>query len=183
MLLFNHQLTRPFSNAKGSVEESSGLGATPVLSVTKFIHGEAKEDNKQFIYMNFSCFCFQAISQLIYFWFLKPINWVIWKQISHQFRYFAKIVFAVNNSIIQFIAKLKRSQYESLEQWYLLRSILILEMQPLLPRLTCHWNSWSSTTTKAYFYHFLFQKLRLRCNNIFVPWEKVSEKWSSFTND
>lgn len=45
------------------------------------------------IYMNFSCFCFQAILQLVYFWFLKPINWVIWKQITYQFRYLAEIIF------------------------------------------------------------------------------------------
>lgn len=69
LLLFNHQLTRPFANAKGSAKESSGVGITPVLSTTKFIHSEAKgEVNEQFgghsVYLHelslFSLFLFSS---------------------------------------------------------------------------------------------------------------------------
>lgn len=47
-------------------------------------------------------------------------------------------------------------------------------------RLTCRWNSLNRTSTKKYFNLFFFQKLRLRCNNIFVPWKKLSEKWKYY---
>lgn len=98
LLLFNHQLTRPSSSAKGSAKGSSGAGTTPVLSVTKFIHGEAKGEVMNslgppaLIYMNISCFHFQVILQLVYFWCLKLINSVIWKQISYQFRHLVEII-------------------------------------------------------------------------------------------
>lgn len=56
----------------GPAKESSGMGTTVVLSITKFIHGEAKgEVNGQFwapsVYLNdfFVCFYFQATLQLI----------------------------------------------------------------------------------------------------------------------
>lgn len=145
LLLFNHQLTRPFFSAKRSAKESSGLGATPVLSVTEFIHGEAKvEVNKQIGTLSV------YLHELFFFLFSSNIATcllVIVKayQLSNLETNHSSIqipckncFFAVNYSLIQLTAKLKRSQQESLEQWYLLRSSLILEMQPLLPRLTCH---------------------------------------------